>query len=114
MALLRDRPPFNSTGPEWPPQPSPSGSFESRKETPQRRHVHASQLSRRGSNTFSKLTHSSLVFQSPFFVQNRLPPILPPLPDPHLFSMHRHRVALVARRGHVPTPRSLTWKMSGH
>jgi hypothetical protein len=63
MAPLRDRPPFNSTGPEWPPQPVTPLRIAKR-DTPQRQH--ASQLSRRSSNTFAKLNHSSLVSQSPF------------------------------------------------
>jgi hypothetical protein len=63
MAPLRDHPPFNSTGPEWPPQPITPLRIAKR-DTPQRQHV--SQLSRRSSNTFAKLTNSSLVSQSPF------------------------------------------------
>jgi hypothetical protein len=63
MAPLRDRPPFNSTEPEWPPQ-SVTPLRIAKRDTPQRQHV--SQLSRRSSNTFAKLTRSNLVSQSPF------------------------------------------------
>lgn len=76
MAPLRDRPPFNSTGPEWPPQPVTPLRIAKR-DTPQRQH--ASQLSRRSSNTFSKLTHSSLVSQSPF--RSQLSPAHSPSPS---------------------------------
>ncbi|KAN0131906.1 hypothetical protein V8E53_010186 [Lactarius tabidus] len=63
MAPLRDRPPSNTTEPEWPPQPVTPLRIAKR-DTPGR--PHASQISRRSSNTFAKLTRSNLVSQSPF------------------------------------------------
>lgn len=63
MAPLRDRPPPNTTEPEWPPQPVTPLRIAKR-DTPGR--PHASQISRRSSNTFAKLTTSNLVSQSPF------------------------------------------------
>src|SRR6266851_8893667 len=63
MAPLRDHPPLNSTEPEWPPQPVTPLRIAKR-DTQSRQH--ASQLSRRSSNTFAKLTRSNLVSQSPF------------------------------------------------
>ncbi|KAI0056363.1 hypothetical protein BV25DRAFT_1832375 [Artomyces pyxidatus] len=63
MAPLRDRPLSNSPDPEWPPRPTTPLRIAKR-DTPQRQH--ASQMSRRTSNTYSKLTSSSLVSQSPF------------------------------------------------
>ncbi len=62
MAPLRDRPP-NTTEPDWPPH-SVTPLRIAKRDTPQRQH--ASQLSRRTSNTFAKLTRSNLVSQSPF------------------------------------------------
>ncbi|KAH9956185.1 hypothetical protein BC827DRAFT_1233366 [Russula dissimulans] len=73
MAPLRDRPPSNTTEPEWPPQPITPLRIAKR-DTQQRQH--GSQLSRRSSNTFAKLTRSSLVSQSPFRSQ------LSPAPTP--------------------------------
>ena len=66
MAPLRDRPPSNTPEPEWPPQ-SVTPLRIAKRDTPQRPHV--SQLSRRSSNTFAKLTRSNLVSQSPFLSQ---------------------------------------------
>jgi hypothetical protein len=63
MAPLRDRPPSNTPEPEWPSQ-SITPLRIAKRDTPQRQHV--SQLSRRTSNTFAKLTRSNLVSQSPF------------------------------------------------
>ena len=63
MAPLRDRPPSNTTESEWPPQPVTPLRIAKR-DTPGR--PHASQISRRTSNTFAKLTRSNLVSQSPF------------------------------------------------
>ena len=77
MTPLRDRPPFNSTGSEWPPQPITPLRIAKR-DTPQRQH-HVSQLSRRSSNTFAKLTRSNLVSQSPFRSQPSAPS---PTPSP--------------------------------
>src|ERR1700760_759600 len=75
MAPLRDRPPSNTTEPEWPPQPVTPLRIAKR-DTQQRPHV--SQLSRRSSNTFAKLTRSNLVSQSPF----RSQPSSAPAPSP--------------------------------
>ncbi|KAI0301574.1 hypothetical protein B0F90DRAFT_1925455 [Multifurca ochricompacta] len=72
MAPLRDRPPSNTTEPEWPPQ-SVTPLRIAKRDTPQRQH--ASQLSRRSSNTFAKLTHSNLVSQSPFRSQSSTAPV---------------------------------------
>lgn len=66
MAPLRDRPPFNSSESEWPPQ-SITPLRIAKRDTQQKQH--ASQLSRRSSNTFAKLTRSNLVSQSPFLSQ---------------------------------------------
>ena len=66
MAPLRDRPPFNSSEPDWPPQ-SITPLRIAKRDTQQKQH--ASQLSRRSSNTFAKLTRSNLVSQSPFLSQ---------------------------------------------
>lgn len=63
MPPLRDRPPLNSTEPELPPQ-SVTPLRIAKRDTQQR--PHTSQLSRRSSNTFAKLTRSNLVSQSPF------------------------------------------------
>ncbi|KAH9060540.1 hypothetical protein EDB87DRAFT_1615074 [Lactarius vividus] len=63
MAPLRDRPPSNTTESEWPPQ-SVTPLRIAKRDTPGRQH--ASQISRRSSNTFAKLTRSNLVSQSPF------------------------------------------------
>ncbi|KAF8273415.1 hypothetical protein EI94DRAFT_1826162, partial [Lactarius quietus] len=60
MAPLRDRPPSNATDPPQPVTPLRIA----KRDTPGR--PHASQLSRRSSNTFAKLTRSNLVSQSPF------------------------------------------------
>lgn len=70
MAPLRDRPPLNATEPDWPSQSV----------TPLRiaKREHASQISRRSSNTFAKLTRSNLVSQSPF----RSQPSPTPVPAP--------------------------------
>ena len=73
MAPLRDRPPSNTPEPEWPPQ-SVTPLRIAKRDTQQRQH--GSQLSRRSSNTFSKLTRSNLVSQSPFRSQ------LSPAPTP--------------------------------
>ena len=91
MAPLRDRPPFNSTGPEWPPQPVTPLRIAKR-DTPQRQHV--SQLSRRSSNTFAGLTRSNLVSQSPFRSQSS------PAPSP---SPSRPSSVL-----HAPSPRRVS------
>lgn len=66
MAPLRDRPPSNSSEPEWPPQ-SITPLRIAKRDTQQKQH--GSQLSRRSSNTFAKLTRSNLVSQSPFLSQ---------------------------------------------
>jgi hypothetical protein len=68
MAPLRDRLPSNTTEPEWPPQSVTTPLRIAKRDTPQRQH--ASQLSRRTSNTFTKLTRSNLVTQSPFLSQS--------------------------------------------
>ncbi|KAH9973690.1 hypothetical protein BGW80DRAFT_1305837 [Lactifluus volemus] len=68
MAPLRDRLPSNTTEPEWPPHSVTTPLRIAKRDTPQRQH--ASQLSRRTSNTFSKLTRSNLVTQSPFLSQS--------------------------------------------
>jgi hypothetical protein len=65
MAPLRDRLPSNTTEP---PQSVTTPLRFARRDTPQRQH--ASQLSRRTSNTFTKLTRSNLVTQSPFLSQS--------------------------------------------
>ncbi|KAN0116105.1 hypothetical protein V8E52_006162 [Russula decolorans] len=95
MAPLRDRPPFNSTGPEWPPQPVTPLRIAKR-DSPQRQH--ASQLSRRSSNTFAKLNHSSLVSQSPF--RSKPSPAHSPAPSP---SPSRPSSVL-----HSPSPRRVS------
>ncbi|KAI9462616.1 hypothetical protein F5148DRAFT_1300050 [Russula earlei] len=70
MLPLRDRPPPNATESEWPPQ-SITPLRIAKRDTQQRQH--GSQLSRRSSNTFAKLTRSNLVSQSPFRSQPSTP-----------------------------------------
>ena len=86
MAPLRDRPPTNTTEPEWPPQPVTPLRIAKR-DTQQRQH-HVSQLNRRSSNTFAKLTRSNLVSQSPFRSQTSPAPV--PVPAPSRPSSARH------------------------
>src|SRR5712675_2108628 len=90
MAPLRDRPPSNTPEPEWPPQ-SVTPLRIAKRDTQQRQH--GSQLSRRSSNTFSKLTRSNLVSQSPFRSQ------LSPTPTS---SASPGRPSLVSKRFHGP------------
>ncbi|KAH9996663.1 hypothetical protein BJV74DRAFT_827402 [Russula compacta] len=78
MAPLRDRSPLNATEPEWPSQ-SVTPLRIAKRDTQQRQH--ASQISRRSSNTFAKLTRSNLVSQSPFRSQPSPTPAPAPAPS---------------------------------
>lgn len=116
MAPLRDRPPFNSTEPEWPPQPITPLRIAKR-DTPQRQHPHASQLSRRSSNTFAKLNRSNLVSQSPFRSQpSPTPSPIPSRPSSVLHAPSPRRVSGEKRprpdsmQSHVENERPLGFK----
>lgn len=88
MTPLRD--PFNSTGPEWSQPITPLRI--AKRDTSQRQHE--SQLSRRSSNTFAKLTRSNLVSRSPFRSQ--------PSPTPSPASSRPSNVS------HAPSPRRVS------
>src|ERR1700761_9255912 len=114
MAPLRDRPPSNTTEPEWPPQPVTPLRIAKR-DTQQRPHV--SQLSRRSSNTFAKLTRSNLVSQSPFRSQpSSAPAPSPSRPSSVLHSPSPRRVSGEKRprpdsmQSHVENERPLGFK----
>ncbi|KAI0249242.1 hypothetical protein BJV78DRAFT_713955 [Lactifluus subvellereus] len=112
MAPLRDRPPSNTTEPEWPPQ-SVTPLRIAKRDTPQRQHV--SQLSRRSSNTFAKLTRSNLVSQSPFRSQTSPTPA-PPRPSSVINAPSPRRVSGEKRprpesmQSHVENVRPLGFK----
>ena len=114
MAPLRDRPPSNTTEPEWPPK-SVTPLRIAKRDTQQRPHV--SQLSRRSSNTFAKLTRSNLVSQSPFLSQTSPAPApAPSRPSSVLHSPSPRRVSGEKRprpdsmHSHVENERPLGFK----
>ena len=110
MAPLRNRPPSNANEPEWPPQPVTPLRIAKR-DTPGR--PHASQISRRSSNTFAKLTRSNLVSQSPFLSQVSPAPSRPSsatkLPAPRRLSGEK-RPRPDSMQSHVENERPLGFK----
>ena len=109
MAPLRDRPPSNTTESEWPPKSV----------TPLRiaKKAHVSQISRRSSNTFAKLTRSNLVSQSPFRSHTSPTPVpAPSRPSSVIHSPSPRRVSGEKRprpdsmQSHVENERPLGFK----
>ena len=95
MAPLRDRLPSNTSEPEWPPQ-TVTPLRIAKRDTQQRPHV--SQISRRSSNTFTKLTRSGLVSQSPFRSQTS------PVPAPAPAAAPSRPSSIL----HTPSPRRVS------